>query len=294
MIYHDPDEAEQVECPGNPCPGLEATTGADFMVTPSQLPAASPELISIHIKKFRAVLIQVKRGYDLSNSIGGRLLGSLARMREIGADKNQCLLVSCGVFLPDRDGYVRDVIPRKSEGGLPYVYASPIFSEPRMQMTSLSTALAEWALFGGGYVPLHDDYALSPFLERLERLLIQARDEPEKLLWPEVMRFEQAPDKPFREIKLVRDGRSLLAALPGIGPTKAQACADLWGSAADALPWLSDPDLYDKLPDSYPHGVGHKTVEKIRDFLGGTMQRAPAFADRVILAETSAERENND
>jgi len=75
----------------------------------------------------------------------------------------------------------------------------------------------------------------------------------------------------LQKVELIKDGRRILTAFPGIGQQRAD---DLWekvdGQLWHALLILSEPWQHKKSPKKFPGGIGKKTVENARDILGLT------------------------
>ena len=100
---------------------------------------------------------------------------------------------------------------------------------------------------------------------------------------------EQYPEKPIINVKSellqivtqVSDGRVMLASLPGIGEKAAGVLYEKFeGDVASALCWLTDPDCVIK-------GIGTKTVENVRKFMGidSIMVLELATSERLIEEE---------
>lgn len=267
-IYRDPDEPEYEGI--EPCPHLEEWTGADFMVTPSKLPVSTRTLILAHVQKSGAVLVQVKRGGDLFSSLGPRVNSSLARMRLSGAHKHQCLLLTCGVYVPDAQGEAWLGRLRYSAAeNKPYIVSQPANDA---SMKAVYTELRRWGLRGGSYMPLASESDFLPFMCDLEKDLCTLPAIRE--VWPMLPEIHTTdPDDPLQELKLVRDkGLIMLAAL--IGPAKAKAALSAWGDLSTALMWLSNPETFEEHRDMYPEGIGPKTVAAVKSALGGSVERA--------------------
>lgn len=237
--------------------GLEAMTGADMLISPLDLslPVTLKPGLVLHKKVLQqhcaaGWLVQRKSGMDLVHSIPSLTLNILPRMR---VWSEWCWLLSTGWHDRNDSGNV-------------------IFGGNQLPTetawSGLQGSLLAWQLDGGYYASLANDALVVPWLEQVDSTLQTWHDQggrPDK--W--------VSHKPTREV-LRADNEPALAilmALPGIGITKARACLAIWGSLAVCLMWLSDPELYELDPDLYPSGIGLKTVQSIKECLGGTVSR---------------------
>jgi len=205
--------------------GLETMTGADILISPLRMPAATEKLVSRHVKA-NALLVQRKSGEDLIRSIGTRIPHSLARMRMTGAAQWQCVLLSTGVFCPDYDtgniwvGRLLDV------DGTPDIAWHLV----KWPYKALATEIRRYHLRGGVYVPLTCDDEIPGWCRQCEADLIAMREKKTEEIWPDAKDYPAdppAPDDPLQELRPVTDGRLVLAALDGVGPTRANA---LWNA----------------------------------------------------------------
>lgn len=273
MIYYDPNEAQYQDVgEAQPCPDLEAHTGADWLITPSRLPIRSTESLLTHITQLKAVLIQVKRGLDFYSSIGTRLNTALARMAATGARKAQCRLVTTGYHLPDADGVAVLGHLRYSTAGEPYLKIQ------RQQGTRIlyQSVLTTLNHCDAVYVPLPSVAAFPHYLQTLDEWLRDLEFRPVREVYPDAPRWSEESDDPLQPVVLVNDGRAMLASMRiGIGPKLATACIEAWGNAANSLMWLSNPALYARAPEMYPAGIGPAKVREVHRKLGRALQVDP-------------------
>lgn len=272
-IYCDPDELQArvmmdyAASDISPLPDLEALSGADYFVTPSNLPCKNETTLRLHLSKFRAVLVQRKSGQDWPASVGVRLAESINRMRAIAPRPAQRLLVITGIFAGHPEsGEALMGEPRVSNKGEPYVRLYPQTNIKVLQK-SLYTAQMEWQMRGGSFVSLACEADFLPFLRRLEELLNAPRT---KQMYDSSPVYEESDDM-LQSVEVVRDARLTLCSLPHIGPKLARLCLEQWGNVRNSIMWLSAPRLFASMPDSYPRGIGEKIVGDIHEWLGGEM-----------------------
>lgn len=103
-IFVDPSELrENSKFPANlavtECPGLEALTGADFVI--SSLPINPVTNLEWH-KSNRSLFVQRKSGYDVFSFEQTNL--EIARMKAAGLSMQQCVLLFIGRCYPDAAG----------------------------------------------------------------------------------------------------------------------------------------------------------------------------------------------
>jgi ERCC4-type nuclease len=182
-------------------PGLEDKTGADILVSPLSIPAASDTLLRRHTEA--GLLVQRKSGGDLASSItDGRLARSLMKMLEWSP---RAWLVVCARL--DRIGERATLDGRETLG-----YSAIIGS------------LDWWQLRGGYYTTLTDDSALLAWLGGWMDRLRTLGENPIKVL-------VRNPQQSLAEDRQ----RSFLMALPGIGEERAGALLGAAGSPLSAL-----------------------------------------------------------
>ena len=267
MILFDPSESlSAMDLEGlTPLPGLEALTGADFLVTPSQISCHNETTIRLHLSKFRALLVQRKSGLDWTSSVGPRLAMSIDKMK-IAPRQTQRLLVVTGLFMPDGDGIAICGWPRMTKAGEVYARGQQQ-NGTRVHLKSLYTAQLEWQMRGGSFITLSANDDFLPFLRRAEELL---REPVARQIYDDRLKYDESDD-PLQSIEVIRDNRLTLLSLPHIGPALARACLAEWGNVSNCLMWLSSPRLFEAMPRRYPRGVGKKIVSDIHAWFGNEL-----------------------
>jgi len=252
-IHHDSAATElpsTIRATSRPVHNLESLTGADLAISPPgvKLPDKLEDNLLCRELVKRCYLIQYKRGLDLPSSLGERLNSSLARMRQWVPRSCQRVLLTTGVLTCRQNGC-----------------ALVNGRESRKDFWPVWSAAKKWCDRGGAvWPPLSRESLLAEALQAAERHLVEYETSPTKEVWPKPdAPIEADPDDPLQILHVVKDARVLLSSLPGIG---AQRANDLWehceGSAALALTVLCNPDL------DRPRGVGLKSVQRARDWLG--------------------------
>lgn len=187
-------------------PCLEELTGADLMVSPLTIPAATLTLIQRHIAA-GALLVQGKwsRGDLLASILDERMHVSLAKMQEVGARPMQCVLL-----------YVSNV---------PGVY------EPGYG------AISKWTDRGGRVEqPLSSVNEVPAWCEMKLKHLAEYEAQPLRWVYGERAKFSAKPeDDPLQFLAEVpaSDPRHILVALDGVGPVLAQRWWE-WSNAHPA------------------------------------------------------------
>lgn len=224
---------------------LEEWSGADFMVSPLEIPLTTEPLLRKHIEA-GALLVQRKHGLDLVSSMGERLNTSLARMQKLGACQSQCVLLFIGVLTCDSQDQA--IIDSRETG---------------QRFWSVQAAISKWHDRGGVYESL-SRYTLIPEWCRMKlRHLNQYESAPTK----QVFQTEspvQVVHEFLQTLVPVNDGRNTLVTLPGIGPITAELLWDEFGNLSDILCWLTMPPSKTKQKIK---GVGPKTIENVREYL---------------------------
>ena len=267
MILFDPNEAlSNMDLEGlAPLPGLEAITGADYLVTPSGLPCRNETTIRLHLNKFRALLVQRKSGLDWTSSMGPRLAMSIDKMR-IAPRQTQRLLVVTGLFMSDAEGVAICGWPRMTKAGEVYARGQQQ-NGTRVLLKSLYTAQLEWQMRSGSFITLASNEDFIPFLRRAEELL---RAPVARQVYDDRPVYDESDD-PLQTVEIVRDSRRTLCSLPHIGPALARVCLAEWGNVSNCLMWLSSPRLLAAMPDRYPKGIGVKIVSDIHEWFGNEL-----------------------
>jgi hypothetical protein len=233
MIFVDPSELRETsnflryvsDMVYKPLPGLEALTGADVMVSPSQLPSPVNELLVLSHIKSGAKLLQLKFGHDLPSSIvDGRLNEALVRMLSCGAMHWQCGLLFIGLLGYDDTKGMATINGQLSYGNQP------------MRWSQVDQTLGFWT-DRGGYLefPLASGKQLPERLANIQnRLDRYAEGETTRKIWPKAPVFyeEIQSDNPTmrewrigQKLVIIDDLRPLLCTIPGarIGPERATA-----------------------------------------------------------------------
>jgi len=268
MIYLDSSEKRSGKTPkmGAYLPWLEEITGADAIVTPSKLPLNEGTLM-FHTGE-GACLLQIKHEGDLAASVGNRLNSAIARMIPLTRYAWQRQLVPVGMY-HGADNQARSVEVAVDTGRKPYWRSV----NPAVPFDALQTAAWHWTLRGGCFIPfVQHPMQLQSYCMRLDHDLIELSKKKKKV-YPELPAIYSDPrqDDPLQKVELIKDGRRILTAFPGIGQQRAD---DLWekvdGQLWHALLILSEPWQHKKSPKKFPGGIGKKTVENARDILGLT------------------------
>jgi hypothetical protein len=196
---------------------LEAWTGADVLVSPLSLPVATLALVEKHIEA-GAVLVQFKSGRDLVESVLHRNKVALARMHQVGASPWQCCILATGTFLPDIEtGLVLAGRPNLHEDSrVTYSYM-----KTTVPYSAFATAKRRFFLRGGHIEVLPCEDEVTGWLLGLERDLVELSSKPVKQVYPEIEKFPPPDADPYQEVKEVKDARSVIAALQGVGPVLA-------------------------------------------------------------------------
>lgn len=238
-------------------PGLEERTGADFLLSSLQMPAANDALLRRHCEA--GILVQRKSGLDLPSSIiDGRLSHSLGKMLEWC--KRPWLLIVGN--LTEQSGKV-------SVGGSPsnLTYGQVI-------------AAVDWYQMRGGFVTILEDADKVYIwcLEQQERL-IKVLGSPTKEI------HERMPDQVLTWPP--RPWVRTLRTLPGIDIKLGDLIAEQSGSLAAALInltshyWLTEAG-------ARPHGIGEKTIRRVRNYMGMReeyIELKVDIAKQVLIAE---------
>ena len=246
MIYADPSETRKgtvlPKIPGmKTIPFLEELTGADFLITVSQMPVTTRFLVLEHIKQ-GALLVQRKSGNDLLQSIGGRMTHSLGKMVATRAKQSQCVLLFIGYMSSFRE-----------DGG---------------DYWKVVNSVSKWNNRGGTFESILNHEMLEKWFISKEKHLLEYKTNPIKYVYPEkpeITALDSALQIPYA----VNDGRITLATLPFIGPKRAN---ELWkqfhGRLSTILCWLSNPNAKALFPNGEVKGVSKGIVSASRKWLG--------------------------
>ena len=253
---------------------LESITGADMMISPLHMPAANRTLIVLHIES-GAILVQVKRGMDLPSSVGERLVASLVKMREIAPRQAQRVLLFTGILTCEKDGRAEIDGRRVSDNIAGANY------------WACQSSLEAWCERGGTVYTLSRVSLLPEWAKRKEARLKDYLENPVKRFFPQPPEMwpEENEDDPLQTPQMIRDGRILLATLPGIGTEKAN---EVWRWAGASTIWslIGLTDLETLKLETRPKGIGSKTINAVRRHL------SLKEGERIILH--SVEEESND
>lgn len=232
--------------------GLEMLTGADFVISPlsepkmpAKLKDCAPHKRMLEKHTQAGVLVQRKSGTDLLNSLGD-LHAIEQRMLEWCGSVGPWLLTTGMLVVGSKGRLLLDgqIVP----GGHSY--------------KGVKAALDWWQLRGGGVATLASDVYITAWVKHWnEEMLHRLGESPERV----VLDFP-----PAQALTSEDHWWTALAGVRGIGPDRAMAIAewlpDEWQDLAHALCCLSDIESI-TLPGR-PKGVGVKTVQAVRDWLG--------------------------
>lgn len=263
VILADPDEEKVVEklnaagCNVILSPQLEAMTGADFVVTPLDMPFV-PALLQKHIEA-GAFLIQRKSGHDLSASVTDRMPASLARMRVLGARQAQCVLLFIGVMMSDANGEA-------------IIDGRPVVGFNGNSYWIIQSAIEKWSERGGVYTNLSRVGLLADWLILKERHIREFKHEPVHTVYdPTDALYEIKKNDPLQELVLVKDWRKTLMSLPGIGQKKIDALINhvannhnmVPPNLIDCMVYLTTWSMVKEVP-----GFGKGIYKQMRDWFG--------------------------
>jgi len=263
MIYVEPNEVQEgtIVHPSLirvsvPLPGLEEKTGADFLIDPAFKPEYLDDTFLAEASA-RGMLIQRKHGEDLTNSIRDQRLFDAGKKMRRWTDRPWLTVI--GSLYATDDGNCK---------------IGP--TQTNWTFSSVSGALDWWqdpdkANGGVSFVRLEKDFA-KWMISWEKRLIERAGRDPEE----EKIDYQiQQPD-PFPEEWA---WLSTLQTFPTIGRKKAIALGRAFGTLADVLYWMSNPQFYKTAdPDVYPEGIGIGTIMQVRKWLG-LGKRDLTFAD---------------
>jgi len=192
---------------------LEELTGADFIISPLEIPTATRKLIQKHIDA-GALLVQRKTGSDLASSVGTRMNDSLMRMREYNIRNCQCVLLFVGTLDINADGYA--IINGYKE---------------RIKYWSLQSAFDKWTDRGGVVKFILADNMVGEWLIRKEKHVVEFKEFPVKRVWQiREMPAEVDETDPIQEMVPVSNKvghfgywRPMMVQIPGLGPTRVNA-----------------------------------------------------------------------
>lgn len=234
-----------------PCPGMEALTGADIMVTSWEKPPTSRKLIQTHLDR-GALLIQRKSVADLLQSMQAeRVYRQIARMREYRVSTRQTILLSIGLYLPNRQNKVRKgTFDGRS---VKWQHTGAHYPAFRAQLSALGDTVR--------IDHLAHEQELPVWLRDRERAVLDYAKEkhPEKVIY----------DKPLREMKHGTDWWYNLTLFEYWGEARARDAGEFLaslgvGTFAHALEYFSN----DRNIANKPKGIGARCFTSVRAGLG--------------------------
>lgn len=253
-------------------PGLEEMTGADFVISPLDLP-----WVPVFYQKIidsGAAFVQRKSGTDLPSSIPDRLNSSLARMLSLpNIKQSQCVLLFIGVLLEDADRNVTIDYRKVNQ------YGENVY-------WMIKGALAKWLGRGGVVEDIQKKSQFPEWAMMKARHANEFQMEPIKYVYAEKPTLtalplqdgkSSKPTDPFQELVSVKDWRNTLLTMPGMGPSKVQALYEMLKSHIECLQDGETPHLTDALimltnyklsKQNKVVGIGPGIVESQRRWLG--------------------------
>lgn len=231
---------------------LERVSGADFLITPLSVRPVSANVVKRHVEA-GALLVQRKSVADfLSSLFGGRLDQQFVRMRNCGASTTQCVLLTAGIFLPNRKHNVR--VGSFDGQRIHWKHTKYKWSSFRAKSSCLQDSGLRWE-------QLATDEEIPSWLAMKERHVIEHHKNP----------IKQVYDRALREMRPGDDWWYNLTIIEGVGIVKAQVIGEFLealgcGTLADALEYLTD--LRNASQRSRPKGIGPSIFNNTRDLLG--------------------------
>lgn len=271
MIAYDNDEAKssrnvQILKTWKGSNVLENLTGADFLVSPLNLPVHSETLIAKHLQN-GACLVQVKRLGDFPSSAleTGNLHDMMDRMLTFckkhhpKARPSQRIILSVGLFYEGKEGCLM-IGKHEARGNVKYSQfrgaIERIFERDCVYTNecSGSKGLTNWLL-------------------NKEKHLIDNKKNPVKFVIQkpspiyETVETTDELGMPLQQLVVIRDGRRILNGFRNLGEVRVTAVWEYANqSLGRSLVLLSDPYLlHDK---NKPKGVALGIIQDVRDELG--------------------------
>lgn len=241
-----------------PCPGLEAETGVDFVI--SKLPISPVSALSLHIKS-RSIFCQRKSGYDACNF--DQIWLEIARIQKCHIPINQAFVLPIGIFRPSSDGLLRIDGKRPLENNEKLTYLTYLKQE------------AEWGYSGVSVRRLNDESELSLFIQaQMDELMrVEGRDN-KKEVWTKGSDWEYTD--PWQDVKEIDDWRNLfLSGLKGFGPKTAKNVQvyiqdhidHVWENGYYVLRILTEENEKGKPKHNIP-GWGDEKRKRLREIMG--------------------------
>lgn len=231
---------------------LERISGADFLITPLTIRPVSMNTVRRHIEA-GAILAQRKSVADfLSSLFGGRLDQQFTRMREVGASTVQCVLLTAGIFLPNRKHQVR--VGSFDGQRIHWKHTRYKWKSFRAKSSCLQDSGLRWE-------QLVSDDEIPGWLAMKDKHVNDHRRKPVKMVY----------DRTLRQMRPGDDWWYNLTIIEGVGIARAQVIGEFMedlgcGTLADALEYLTD--LRNANQPSRPKGIGPVTFRNTRELLG--------------------------
>lgn len=224
--------------------GLEAQTGADFMVSRLSAPCKTKSLLMKHLNS-GAVLCQLKITEDLAASVGDRLNDSLARMRSVTTRPACRMLLFIGALGMNSEGSATINGHR---------------TRRNVSFATIEGAGIGWIARGGTMpFPLPRIEMLDGWAHAMERRLAEYAAEPVKHVFSQ----QEMPDELEGELQIpvrVKDSRRVLIGFRGLGPKLVNRVWEYCGHDFKAcLAFLTDLSSVGKVED-----ISVKTICSIR------------------------------
>lgn len=263
FIFTDPSELRENSLfPSGvsviPCPGLEAETGADFVI--SRIPIDPVSALSLHIQS-KSLFCQRKSGYDAIGDFNQIWL-EIARFQLLKIPMQQCFILPIGRFYPDDAGLLR-VEDKTSIDIHRITYLTYLKNE------------AAWGYSGIQVRRLNDEVELALFIqaqfEELQR--IESRGNKKEVV---TKGTEWVYDDPFQEVTEINDWRTLLlSGIKGVGIETVKNLiqyfedniSHIWPSGYHAYSVLTAEDCKGKAIHKIS-GWGNGKRKALRDLLG--------------------------
>ena len=247
-----------------PCPKLEALTGADLMVTSWSKPPTSKRIIQKHLDR-GALLVQRKSIADLLESMQAeRVYRQIARMREYKVSTRQTILLSVGLYLPNRKTKVR----KGTFDGrtIKWRHTGTGYAAFRAQLSALGDTVR--------VEHLAHEQELPAWLADRERAVLTYAKEKDltKVIY----------DRPLREMKRGTDWWWSLTIFEHWGERRAKDAGEFLealgvGTLIHALEYFSNEHNM----NNRPPGIGARCFTSIRAGLGLTPDRILLECDRA-------------
>jgi len=238
------------------CPGLEALTGADMVISTIPLPPTAN--LELH-KANHSLFVQIKIGYDICSF--DQLHSSIARMQSAQIPKGQAILLPIGEYWEDDTGLLR-IKGQKAFGTTSY--------------STLGTIYDMWEYRGGTVesLPPRSINDLQQWIDRKVKSLEKVLSEGKKDIYPPPPTF--TIEDIWQDVNEINDWRRFfVSGLEGFGSKTAQNVYDYISenypenpsSAYLVLYLLTDEDEKGKAIHKIPNW-GKVSRKKFREILG--------------------------